>query len=99
MVFDLPKPAISEKYTNLWGSQPILEAPAYIGVSVFFFALLALYVRSPLRNALLVGVLFSLMLSWGKTFPLTDFFIDYIPYNKFRAVSSIQVVLELAFLY
>jgi hypothetical protein len=36
-------------------------------------------------------------LSWGKNFPaLTDFFIDYVPmYNKFRAVSSIQVILEL----
>ena len=90
----------SENIPTYWGSQPILEAPAYIGVSVFFFALLTLfYVRSPLRNALLVGVLFSLVLSWGKNFSvLTDFFIDYIPfYNKFRAVSSIQVVLELCF--
>lgn len=90
----------SENIPTYWGSQPILEAPAYIGVSVFFFALLALfYVRSPLRNALLVGVLFSLVLSWGKNFSiLTDFFIDYTPfYNKFRAVSSIQVVLELCF--
>ena len=27
---------------------------------------------------------------------ITDFFIDYVPlYNKFRAVSSIQVILEL----
>jgi hypothetical protein len=35
----------------------------------------------------------------GKNFPaLTDFFIDYVPmYNKFRAVSSIQVILELCF--
>jgi uncharacterized membrane protein YfhO len=43
------------------------------------------------------GAVFSLLLSWGKNFPLiTDFFIDTIPlYNKFRAVSSIQVILEL----
>ncbi|MGA0273751.1 MAG: YfhO family protein, partial [Flavobacteriaceae bacterium] len=83
-----------------WGAQPILEAPAYIGISVFFFALLALiYLRSPIRNALLVTALFSLALSWGKNFSLlTGFFIDYIPlYNKFRAVSSIQVLLELCF--
>lgn len=83
-----------------WGSQPILEAPAYIGISVFFFALLAfVYVRSSLRNALTIGILFSLMLSWGKNFSfLTKLFIDYVPfYNKFRAVSSIQVVLEFCF--
>jgi len=38
-----------------------------------------------------------LFLSWGKNFGfLTDFFIKYIPlYNKFRAVSSIQVIIEL----
>lgn len=40
----------------------------------------------------------SLFLSWGgKNFGLlTDLMIDYFPmYNKFRAVSSIQVILEL----
>ncbi|MEK9613440.1 MAG: YfhO family protein [Flavobacteriaceae bacterium] len=87
----------SENVPTYWGSQPILEAPAYIGITVFFFALLALfYVHTPFKNALAIGVLFSLMLSWGKNFaPLTQFFIDYFPlYNKFRAVSSIQVVLE-----
>ena len=90
----------SANIPTYWGSQPILEAPAYIGVTVFFFALLALvYVRSPLRNALGVGILFSLLLTWGKNFSFhTNFFIDFFPfYNKFRAVSSIQVVLEFCF--
>jgi hypothetical protein len=46
----------------------------------------------------LAGILLSLFLSWGKNFPaLTNFCIDNFPlYNKFRAVSSIQVLLELA---
>jgi hypothetical protein len=45
------------------------------------------------------GAAVALVLSWGKNFALlTDFFIDTIPlYNKFRAVSSIQVILELCF--
>ena len=80
-----------------WGSQPILEAPAYIGITIFFFAILGIIlVRGPTRNALLIGALLSLFLSWGKNLPLlTDFMIDYFPfYNKFRAVSSIQVILE-----
>jgi Bacterial membrane protein YfhO len=81
-----------------WGEQPLVEAPAYIGVLVFYLAILGLFLeRRPIKWALLTGVIFSLMLSWGKNFhPLTDFFIQYVPlYNKFRAVSSIQVVLEL----
>ena len=38
-----------------------------------------------------------MLLSYGKNFSLlTDLFIEYFPlYNKFRAVSSIQVILEL----
>ena len=37
-----------------------------------------------------------MLLSYGRNLPiLTDFFIDHIPlYNKFRAVSSIQVIVE-----
>jgi hypothetical protein len=54
-------------------------------------------VKGRLKWWLLGGTLLSLFLSWGKNFGLlTDFMIDYFPlYNKFRAVSSIQVILEL----
>ncbi|OCB78495.1 YfhO family protein [Flavobacterium crassostreae] len=81
-----------------WGDQPIVAAPAYIGVVVFFLAVLALFVENrKVRYVFAAGAMASLMLSWGKNFPLlTDFFIDYVPmYDKFRAVSSIQVILEL----
>ena len=81
-----------------WGDQPIVAAPAYIGVIVFFLAVLALFVDNrKIKYAFLAGAVFSLLLSWGKNFPLlTNLFIDYLPlYNKFRAVSSIQVLLEL----
>lgn len=81
-----------------WGDQPIVAAPAYIGIVVFFLAILALFLeKRKIKYALVVGVVFSLLLSYGKNFsPLTDFFINYVPlYNKFRAVSSIQVILEL----
>lgn len=81
-----------------WGDQPIVAAPAYIGAVVFFLAILALFVDTrKIKYAFLGGALLALLLSWGKNFPiLTDFFIDFVPmYNKFRAVSSIQVLLEL----
>ena len=81
-----------------WGDQPIVAAPAYIGAVVFFLFVLGMFTeKRKLKFAFLTGAIVSLMLSWGKNFPLlTDFFIDYVPlYNKFRAVSSIQVILEL----
>lgn len=83
-----------------WGDQPIVAAPAYIGVVVFFLGVLALFIDDrKIKYVFLSGALFSLVLSWGKNFSLlTDFFIDYVPmYDKFRAVSSIQVILELCF--
>ena len=82
-----------------WGDQPILEAPAYIGASIFFLFILSLFiVNGPFKWWLLISFIVSLTLSWGKNFPLlTNLFIDYIPfYNKFRAVSSIQIILEFA---
>ena len=82
-----------------WGDQPILEAPAYIGASIFFLFILSLFiVNGPFKWWLLISFIISLTLSWGKNFPLlTNLFIDYFPfYNKFRAVSSIQIILEFA---
>ena len=81
-----------------WGDQPIVAAPAYIGAVVFFLCLIALFLdKRKIKYVFVTGAVVSLLLSWGKNFPiLTDFFIDKIPlYNKFRAVSSIQVILEL----
>jgi hypothetical protein len=81
-----------------WGEQPIVAAPAYVGIVVFFLAILAMFLeKRRIKYALAIAVLFSLLLSYGKNLsPLTDFFINYVPmYNKFRAVSSIQVILEL----
>ena len=83
-----------------WGDQPIVAGPAYVGAIVFFLFVLGLFlVKGKHKWWLAFGFLISLLLSWGKNFPaLTDFMIDYFPlYNKFRAVSSIQVVLELCF--
>ena len=90
---------LTDNYAVLyWGDQPQVAAPAYIGAVVFFLFVLALcHDRRKIKYAFIAGAIFSLLLSWGKNLSfLTDFFIDYIPmYDKFRAVSSIQVLLEL----
>ena len=83
-----------------WGDQPIVEAPAYIGITVFFIAIIGFFLmQRRWRFILLLSILVSLLISWGKHLPqLTQFLIDYVPfYNKFRAVSSAQVILELCF--
>jgi hypothetical protein len=91
--------SFAENLPTYWGTQTYVEAPAYIGaVLVFLFVLGLFSVKGNLKKWLLAVTVFSILLSWGKNFPaLTNFFIDYVPlYNKFRAVSSIQVIAELA---
>lgn len=95
-------PTQALEFTNglptYWGTQPIVAAPAYIGVIIFFFFVLSLFlVKGYKKWWLLTGSIMALVLSWGKNFDiLTNVMIDYFPlYNKFRAVSSIQVILEL----
>jgi len=81
-----------------WGDQPFVAAPAYIGAGVLFLFVIALFlVKSRFKQWIVVGSLLALFLSWGDNAEtLTRFFIDYVPlYDKFRAVSSIQVLIEL----
>ncbi len=81
-----------------WGDQTFIGAPAYIGAGVIFLAVLALFLVKGRKKWWLVGgSVLALLLSFGDNFSvLTKFFIDNVPlYNKFRAVSSIQVIIEL----
>ena len=80
-----------------WGEQPGTSGPVYVGAFVMFLFILGCFiVKGPMKWALIVVTIFSIVLSWGKNFMgVTDFFIDYVPmYNKFRAVSSILVIAE-----
>lgn len=82
-----------------WGEQPFTAGNVYAGAVVcFLFILGLLVVRSPYKWALLLATLFSVFLSWGHNWMgLTEFFFKYFPlYNKFRAVSSILIVAEIA---
>lgn len=83
-----------------WGDQPGTSGPAYQGAVVIFLAILGFFFAWPKYRWWILGAsALTIMLAWGSNFmPLTDFFIDYVPvYNKFRAPSSILVVVELLF--
>ena len=88
----------SKQVLTYWGEQTIIEAPAYIGAVIVFLFLLGIFlVKGTLKKWLVSATIFSIVLSWGKNFDsITNLFIDYMPlYNKFRAVSSIQVIAEI----
>ena len=82
-----------------WGDQPFTAGNVYMGAIVcFLFLLGCLIVPGPYKWALLAATVLSTMLAWGSNFMwLTRLFFDYFPmYNKFRAVSSILIVAEIA---
>lgn len=82
-------------YPMYWGEQPATSGPVYVGIVVFFLALLGMFfLKTPLKWAFFITALLTIMLSWGKNFMwLTDLFLDYVPgYNKFRAVTIILLV-------
>ena len=82
-----------------WGEQPFTAGPVYVGAIVCLLFLLGCFiVKGPYKWALLAATLFSVFLSWGHNWMgLTEFFYKYFPfYNKFRTVSSILVVAEVA---
>lgn len=84
---------------HYWGDQPFTSGPVYAGaIIIFLFILGAFVVPAKWKWPLLGLTALSIMLAWGRHFMgFTDFFLDFVPgYNKFRTVSMILVIAELA---
>ena len=85
--------------TSYWGDQPFTSGPVYAGAFILLLFVFGLFVvEGYMKWALLAGTVLSVLLAWGHNFMwFTNLFLDYFPmYNKFRAVSSILVIAELA---
>ena len=88
---------VYQQIGQYWGEQPMTMGPVYVGAFVLMLFVLGLFiVQGPMKWALLIVTILSVLLSWGRNFmPFTDFFLDYIPmYAKFRTVASILVIAE-----
>ena len=91
--------AFCEAVPMYWGDQPFTAGNVYMGAIVcFLFLLGCIIVPGPHKWGLMIGTVFSILLAWGHNFMgLTRLFFNIFPmYNKFRAVSSILIVAEVA---
>ncbi|MBK7556706.1 MAG: hypothetical protein IPI55_19550 [Flavobacteriales bacterium] len=76
-----------------------VTSPMVAGLLLVAYLLAGAFLwKDTLGYALFAALVLTLTLSWGKNLmPLTDFFLDHLPgYNKFRAVTIILVIVELA---
>jgi len=90
---------ILSQFPQYFGDQPMTNGPVYVGALICALFLLGCFiVKGPVKWALLIATIVSILLSWGHNMMwLTDLMIDHFPmYNKFRTVASILVIAELA---
>ena len=86
-------PYLSQYFNDSEGT----NGPVYVGALIFALFLLGCFiVRGPVKWALLIVTVLSILLALGRNFTsLTDLMIYNFPlYNKFRAVESILVIAE-----
>ncbi|KAB2847039.1 MAG: YfhO family protein, partial [Melioribacteraceae bacterium] len=84
-----------------FGQMPFTDVAMYMGVVIFFLGLFSIYLNWENRfiRYLTVLIIISLLISFGRTFPLVyDFMFYYFPFfDKFRVPSMILVLLQLTF--
>ena len=88
-----------QQMPTYWGDQQYTAGPVYVGaILVFLFVFGLFIVKGKIKWWLLAVTILSIMLAWGRNFPLlTNFFLDHIPgYNKFRTVTMTLTMAEFA---
>lgn len=84
---------------SYWGEQPIVGGPVYAGaIIMFLFILGAFLIKGNTKWWLVITTIIFIMFSWGKNLPSLNYLMfDYFPvYNKFRGVTSIMSLVQLA---
>ncbi len=78
-----------------WGDQPFTSGPVYAGAIICFLFILGFFVvKGPEKWWILAGVLFGLILSWGRNLMFVNEFLFYhLPlYSKFRTPAMALVM-------
>lgn len=86
-----------QQFPQYFGEPEGTNGPVYVGALICaLFLLGCVIVRGPMKWALLVLTILSVLLALGRNCMwLTDLMIDYFPmYNKFRTPESILVIAE-----
>lgn len=97
-ITDPVTPQVMPYFQQYFGDQPMTNGPVYIGALIcFLFLLGCLVVKGPVKWALLVVTVLSILLSWGHNLMwFSDLFIDHFPlYNKFRNITSILIIAQI----
>ena len=78
------------------GSMPFTDYPNYMGIIILILALYSSVTNySKTKLILILTILFSLFLSFGKHFFLYELFFNYVPYfNKFRVPVMILILTQ-----
>lgn len=82
-----------------FGQMPFTDAPQYMGVVVLAFAIVGFirFRKEPFVQFAAIVVVISLLISFGRTFPLVyDLMFSYFPFfNRFRVPSMILVLVQI----
>jgi len=82
-----------------FGQMRFVDVAMYMGIIIFFLGIYAMIAlrKNPLVQYLTILIIISLLISFGKNFPiLFDLMFYYFPYfNKFRVPSMILVLIQI----
>ncbi len=82
-----------------FGPEPFMEASPYMGVIVLLLAFIGFIMnrKKPFVVFSLIVILFALLLSFGREFPLIyNLMFNYFPYfNKFRSPNMVLILVEI----
>lgn len=83
--------------SQYFGDPEGTNGPVYVGALIFaLFLLGCVVVKGPMKWALVILTIFSIVLAWGRhAMIFTDIMLSIVPmYSKFRTVESILVIAE-----